>query len=296
MPIKICAIKFWAEFSLESGFIKCLLDQAFGSFVTVQREQEADLVVGSIFQPKVVAAIPEKTITFIWENLRPNFGLYHYSISSDFDSYGGRNFRVPFWYGQIQWPGYIPDQSIPGWRNHGFEQPVDIDSLLQPRAPRAARDKDLFCCFVANHPELHRMMCVERLSKIGRVDVFGNVAGRPLRGSKYDILSRYRFNVCFENSTFPGYYTEKIIHAWAGGCVPLYYSDSWYGQDFNPKAMINRIHFKTLDDFVERVAEVHRSPSDLEEIFTQPLLTTRPSLDGAIEFLRRSYDEIRAGR
>jgi hypothetical protein len=122
--------------------------------------------------------------------------------------------------------------------------------------------------------------------------VYGNVANRPLRSSKYELLRRYRFNLCFENSIFPGYYTEKPFHAWVGGCVPLYYSDNWYSSDFNPKAMINRINFSSLDAFVEHVALVNKSRSALNEIFDQPLLTARPTLDPAIDFLRKARDQI----
>jgi hypothetical protein len=294
-PKKICAINFWPRFSLETGFVKYLLDCAFDSFVVVATEKEADIILTSHFfkrQPifKKRPAFPERTIAIIWENMRPNYELYRYSISSDFDSYGGRNCRVPLWYAQLNWPGIVPDQMEPMRQyNHGFEPLVDIDSLLRPR--RRSQERNLFCCFVANNPELHRMLCLERLSSIGRVDIFGNVAGKPLRASKYETLSHYRFNLCFENSIFPGYYTEKPLQAWAGGCVPLYFSDRWFSRDFNTKAFINRIDFSTLDDFVRHVAYVNQSESALAELLDQPLLTKRPTLDSAVDFLRQACSE-----
>src|SRR5262245_51370319 len=71
------------------------------------------------------------------------------------------------------------------------------------------------------------------------------IVGAPLKRSKLEIFPRYRFNVCFENAMFPGYYTEKILHAWAGGCVPLYFADRFACRDFNPAAMVNRADFAT---------------------------------------------------
>jgi alpha(1,3/1,4) fucosyltransferase len=290
-PISVCAVNFWPNFSLKAGFVHYLLTRAFDSFNIVDNEQDADIVISSVFIKKLPLN-PRRTIGLIWENMRPNYRLYSYSISSDFDSYGGRNCRVPFWYAQLQWPGYLFEQTVPGSNNHGFELPVEIEPLLHPRTIRSDRAEDLFCCYVANNPELHRLLCVEGLSKVGRVDVYGNIVNRPLRSSKYDLLRRYRFNLCFENSIFPGYYKEKVVHAWVGGCVPLYYSDNWYSSDFNPKAIINRINFSSLDAFVEHVALVNNSQSVWNEIFEQPLLSIRPTLEPAIDFLRKAYDHI----
>ena len=289
-PVSIFAINFWPDFSLNSGFVSYLLRQAFGSFVVASSEDAADIVVSSVFYTKQPRH-PERSICFIWENVRPNYDLCAYSISSDFDSYNGRNCRVPLWYAQLQWPGIVVDASVSAHSNHGFELPVDINSLLRPRPPRALSNSDLFCCFVASNPEQYRMFCVERLMTVGRVDLFGKI-GKPLRMSKYNTLPQYRFNICFENSSFPGYYTEKVLNAWAGGCVPLYFSDIWYGADFNPKAMINCIDFRSLDEFANHVADVNGSLSEYNKLFEQPLLTKRPTLESAIDFLKRAGKQI----
>lgn len=290
--VSVCAINFWGSFSLKTGFVSYLLNRAFGDVRIVEDERDADIVVSSIMV-RQLPLDPRRTICFIWENIRPDYRHCSYSISSDFDTYGGRNCRVPLWYGQLQWPGYLPEQADTGGRaSHGWEMPVEIERLLQPRPVRPDRDNDLFCCYIASNPELHRQYGVEALSRIGDVDVYGKIANKPLRSSKYDLLRRYRFNLCFENSIFPGYYTEKVIHAWAGGCVPLYYSDNWYVDDFNPKAVINRINFGSLDEFAQHVALVNKSPSALNDIFGQPLLSKRPALEPAIDFLRRAHETI----
>jgi hypothetical protein len=298
--IKVCAAHFWPGFSLQVGFVRYLLEQALGPFTVIATEKEADIVVSSVFprraRIKNMLGVtwprhPEKTISFIWENQRPDYRKCRFSISSDFDSYGGRNFRVPLWYMQLQWPGLKRDQPAPGsqaWSS--FEPLVSLDSLLEARPIPIHRPG--FCCFVAANREPHRMFAVEQLSTIRQVDLFGPITGMPFQGSKYQILSQYRFNLCFENSTFPGYYTEKLLQSWVGGCVPLYYSDKWFVLDFNPHAAINRCDFKSLDEFVEHVASVDASPSKLNELLSQPLLLKRPSLDPAAAFLRNACTAI----
>lgn len=300
--MKVCAVNFWQGFSLEYGLIKLLLNHAIGSFEVVSSEKEADIVLTSVFPsyPRIRKnlnlkwpAFPEKTIGVIWENERPNYKKYRFSISSDFDSYGGRNYRVPVWYMQLKWPNITRDMPHAGkdaWQT--FEPLVEIDSLLHSRDVPGAPDRERFCCFVAKNEELHRKFAIERLSTIAPVDLYGPITGKPAQISKYVLLKDYRFNVCFENSTFPGYYTEKLLQSWVGGCIPLYYSDSWFHMDFNPEAAINRIHFSTLDEFVGHVAAIHSSRNDMANLYAQPLLTKRPTLDGAITFLKNACAEI----
>lgn len=43
--------------------------------------------------------------------------------------------------------------------------------------------------------------------------------------SKRAVLQQYRFCVCYENATYPGYLTEKLLDAMFAGCVPIYCGD-----------------------------------------------------------------------
>jgi hypothetical protein len=245
----------------------------------------ADIVITSVYGKRIETP-PERTIAVIGENVRPDFSKYRYSLSPDFDTYGGRNHRYPEWFGSIAWPGKIPPSFVDVGNNHGHEPSVKIDALMSPRPDWASiRSHQRFCCFVAGKGEPHRNAAFEYLTEIGAVDGFGNLFNNPLRKSKYELLPGYRFNLCFENSAFPGYYTEKPLQAWVGSCIPLYYSDPWFRHDFNPKAVINRIDFPSLADFVRHVAEVERSPGMFDAIAAEPLLTKRPSLDGPVAFL-----------
>jgi hypothetical protein len=288
LQAKIALVNFWPGFSLESGFVGYFFDRVFDSYAVVPTEDEADIVLTSVYPPDQTRPYPEKTIAYIGENVRPDYRNCRYSLSYDFDTYGDRNCRLPGWYRHLSWPGYARKPRVIGGNTvHGFEPLVDVDSLYRPRPLPGAADRELFCCFVASFREGHRMLAVERLREVGRVDVFGLVAGAPYQASKFELLSRYRFNLCFEASIFPGWYTEKVLHAWVGGCIPLYHSDGWFVRDFNPRALINRINFGTLDEFVSHVAAVNASRSAMLELYDQPLLTgKRPSLDESVDFGR----------
>jgi alpha(1,3/1,4) fucosyltransferase len=40
--------------------------------------------------------------------------------------------------------------------------------------------------------------------------------------SKREVMRSYKFAITYENAVFPGYLTEKILHAFFAGCVPVY--------------------------------------------------------------------------
>ncbi len=48
----------------------------------------------------------------------------------------------------------------------------------------------------------------------------GMIAQGP--GPKLDVLSRYKFCLGFENTSFPGYITEKIFDCFLAGTIPIY--------------------------------------------------------------------------
>lgn len=280
--VGIHAVNFWPGFRLSDPLIRYLLQEAFGEFHQARQEREADLVLTSVF-PHIEARYPEKTIAIIWENVRPDYRLYARSFSFDYDDHGGRNQRLPLWYAEIDWAGGSRNGSVT-MGGQGRDVAVDIERLMTPREAPGEFPAN-FCCFVAGKDYAHRAEAVRALSGLAPVDVFGHLGGRPIQ-SKYDLLPGYRFNLCFENSSAPGYHTEKAPQAWLGGCIPLYWSDASYDRDFNPRSMINRVDFESLEAFVEHVAEVNASPERMAEIYSQPLLSTAPSLAPAIDFLR----------
>ena len=42
---------------------------------------------------------------------------------------------------------------------------------------------------------------------------------------KLKIISNHKFNIAFENSSYPGYVTEKITDAFIANTIPIYWGD-----------------------------------------------------------------------
>lgn len=51
----------------------------------------------------------------------------------------------------------------------------------------------------------------------------GKIPGYHSGPEKNEVLQRYRFCYCYENSHIPGYITEKIFACFKAGCVPIYF-------------------------------------------------------------------------
>lgn len=51
----------------------------------------------------------------------------------------------------------------------------------------------------------------------------GEIAGPPGSPDKIATMSKYKFSICYENATIPGYVTEKIFDSMFASCVPVYW-------------------------------------------------------------------------
>jgi hypothetical protein len=98
---------------------------------------------------------------------------------------------------------------------------------------------------------------------------FNNVGG-PV-GDKVAFLQGYRFSFALENTSWPGYMTEKLLESYASGTVPIYWGDP------EPRDWFDRGAFLTLGgkaDMERLSREVLRIGDDFEayrSMFERPL-------------------------
>jgi hypothetical protein len=280
--MKLCVVNFW-EGAFDGDFFDFFFRACFPDLIYTDNQYDADLVVSSVFGH--TQTDPRKTISYIGENVRPNFIGYNHSLSFDWDSYGGRNHRLPLWYARLAWDGFIQKPRKHNSHNHGYEDLISIDSLMRGRTLDMSQ-KTKFCAMIAGNPEGLRVNLYNSISTYKQVDGYGNMFNRSLRQSKFEILPEYKFCLCPENSIYDGYVTEKLIDAYAGGCVPIYSGDMSVSQDFNIRAFFNYQETLNMDVFVQSIEGYDTKETWYEHMYTQPLLNQEPSLDDAITFVR----------
>ena len=204
-------------------------------------------------------------IFYAGENVRPNFKECDYAFSFDFPI-TERNYRLPLY---RLYPAY---QSILAPRNS--EQIIS-----KPRK---------FCCFLASNPQgQERNQFFSMLSEYKKVDAGGKVffnTDQPVpRGKEIDWMSQYKFCIAFENSSYPGYTTEKLLNALAAGTIPIYWGNPIVERDFNPKAFINCHYFKDFQAVIDRVRNVDQDPNMYRTILEEPILLGNKESDFCVE-------------
>ena len=220
---------------------------------------------------------PCKRIFFTPENLRPNYKECDYAFSFDYPV-SERNYRLPLY---RRWTEY--------------------SQLINPRDPdKVIAQNREFCSFMVSNPNANtRIEFFRKLSSFKRVDSGGkflNNIGAPVPTgveNKLNWMRNYKFSITFENSSFPGYTTEKLMHALLSDTIPIYWGNPLAGLDFNPKAFINCHDFKSVDEVIELVMEIDKNDTLYREYLAQPYLKDNIETEFCKEenILAR-YDEI----
>ena len=185
------------------------------------------------------------------ENIAPDFNLYDYAIGFDYLEFGDRYLRLPLY---CLYPEY--------------------DSLLS-HANQNSDEKRLnrkFCSMVISNVHCAspiRLKFFEELSKYKRVDSAGkylnNMGGAYLE-DKQAFISQYKFNVAFENSSVPGYTTEKLRQAMAADTLPIYWGNPLVNRDFNPNSFVNLQDFRSIKECVDYIVYLDQKDEKYLEI------------------------------
>ena len=91
------------------------------------------------------------------------------------------------------------------------------------------------------------------------------------------LYTDFKFGLVMENTYKKGYISEKILNAFIGGTVPIYYGHEDVFSVFNRKAFV---YFDRLDPLktLASVEELLRDSKKYEEMLSEPILA-----DGAVE-------------
>jgi hypothetical protein len=152
----------------------------------------------------------------------------------------------------------------------------DIESIVSA--------KTKFCEFTYSNPfAQERIRFFKALSKYKKIDSFGKVLNNTagVEGSadrmnvnwkKYrrGFLAPYKFSIAFENESYPGYVTEKILYAMLTNAIPIYWGNSEIGKDFNARSFINCHEYKNFDEVIERVIEIDNDQNLYRQYLAEP--------------------------
>ncbi len=214
---------------------------------------------GSPWYEKYMPHIESKAVRVFYtgENVRPDMNKCDYAISFCYedDIKSPRHFR-------------IPNYTFRLWK-FGYNSQVLMKNNINIQKVLLSKNK--FCNFIYSNPSGEtRNQFFHKLSEYKPVDAAGklfNNIGKPIPGGhgsghkeKIDFMRPYKFTIAFENSSYPGYTTEKIVEAMLANTVPIYWGNPEVHRDFNPKSFISFYDCGcSLDKLRKRVEEVDQN-------------------------------------
>jgi len=220
----------------------------------------------------------------IWltgENLIPDFNIVDYAIGFNDINFGDRYLR---------WPIYCWGHTLAG-----FEKRRNLSLEKRPPTTRTKHS----VCVVSNMSNrqgpfsemLNALECYKGVTYGGKWR--NNIGGRVK--DKEALLREHKFSIAFENTSYPGYTTEKITDALMGGTIPIYWGDPDISQCFNSKAFVNISPFDTVESVMERIKRIDASPDVYESMLREPIFTkqavTEMGQDRIIHFMEHIFSQ-----
>jgi hypothetical protein len=214
------------------------------------------------------------------ENRRPNFIDADFCIGFD-HVVDDRYLRYPLW----AWYG---------WTNQ----------LLHPYDENITEEQTDFCAFVVSNPdnrirnqifkELSRHRHVHSAGRLFNNDSIGS-DGPPGQQSSATVsyMRRFQFTIAAENSSFPGYTTEKLMQAFVAGSIPIYWGDPLVDYDFDPRSFVNFSDYGTVNGLVQAVLELAEDPVAMDRMRAiAPLSEQSWNRSGSRQLLEDFFERV----
>ncbi len=235
--LQISFIDWYGGFEPNKSYISELLNMA-----NLEWEESefiySDLIVAGCYGAQLMCKkkeeLQDKLILFAsGENLYPSYDVHDFSITTNPDTFCGKNIRYPQWYSEVT---FGENQSSLKFSKRIFQDHY----------------RDLMITAIYNNatPIREEVLNIVR-EAFGRenIHVYGSHRGHEV--DKLEILAKSKINICFENSIGEGYVTEKLLHALSMGCSALYWGDSSYKRDFNANNIFNYHEAKNKISLIE---------------------------------------------
>ncbi|MBV4357842.1 glycosyltransferase family 10 domain-containing protein [Pinibacter aurantiacus] len=251
--VRLYFADFWPGFNVEDNFFVQLLSPHYNLIID---PVSPEFLIYGVYSSTFTKFKNAVKIFFTAENVRPNLSVCDYALTFDILS-DKRHLRLPL---------YSLYTSV--WGVDALLKPKNIDEIVS--------QKTKFCNMVVSNPHAkERLDFFKILGDLKRVDSGGNVLnnigyklGRTV-DDKCQFINQYRFTIAFENSSYPGYTTEKIVEPMRMNSIPIYWGNPRITEEFNPKSFINVHDFSTLKEAAEYVIDIDNSPEKYKALIKE---------------------------
>ena len=188
---------------------------------------------------------------------------------------------------------------------HVHNKKYDINYFINKR--KLDKHKPNFCLFcVSNGGCKERNDFFNELSKYKKVDSCGKhlnngvvCPGNHLSTEYFDFISNYKFMICFENTSKPNYFTEKLVNSYYSGSIPIYWGDPNISKYINMDSILYLkpgFTQQDVDDLINKIKELDTNDELYKEKYEQSffkdgVLTDEFNLDKVKEKIETIIEE-----
>ena len=211
------------------------------------------------------------------------------SLALGFDYDNKENYkRFPLWLLYLFPASFVANASV-----------TDIQKRLEQMEQQSFLPKTKFAAMVASHAGycstrkidgdsfmVSRTLITQQIEYINPVHCPGKLLHNDesllekFKDNKKEYLKQFQFNICSENSSSPGYVTEKLFESFEAGAIPIYWGDE------NPEPHIlnhERILFwrNSADnsEVIDRVKNLYLSKTERQKFFTIPIFKNTAAME-----------------
>ncbi|WP_052080772.1 glycosyltransferase family 10 domain-containing protein [Porphyromonas sp. COT-239 OH1446] len=258
-------------------------------------------VFGNPLLPRI---IPGKKVFFTGENLADNsihsigrafkktFPVYDLVLGFDYEVEDSRvNYmRFPLWI------AFLIDPTA------DYQKIKETIERINDPSTRLNASRDRFACLVASHDKTgirqklyDVLMPIASVTCPGRFQNNTNELHDLYANDKREYLKLFKFNVCPENSSTPGYITEKLFDSFASGCIPIYFGGGT--EEIEPDIVNQGAFIRYWDDgrmdWMDTVRELWESPSAYRAVAEIPPFKEQAA-DVIYAYMENLHDKLAA--
>jgi hypothetical protein len=258
--ITISFTDFWPTFNFTDNFFIKVLSAKYDVKV-VNPDEGPDLLIYS-FNGCEFLKYNGLKVYFTGENDVPDFNFCDYGISFHPIQFNDRHLRLPLY---VKYPAFEMLRSNRRVINKGYTE-REFCSMVVSNVCNCDPTRLKFFDILSQY---------KPVASGGR---FANNVGGPVN-DKLEFISKYKFNIAFENSAAVGYTTEKLIEALCAATVPIYWGDPVVGQDVNKRSFIDVRDFSSFEKAIEYIKKVDLDDDLYMEYINSPALGNNPFLN-----------------
>ncbi len=274
--VKVYYVGFWSDFSVENNMFLNILKKRYN--VVCDSENPDFLICSPLCKPYEYMKYDCPRIMYTGEFISADFTAIDYFIGFDDIQFGDRCLRFPL---------------------HLYASvgtPLETKQLTEEEAVKELASKEYFCNYIFGHDTAlgKREEILEKLQQYKRVECAGTHRNNMPNGITFNMatkrafMRKCKFSIAAESVCYPGFTSEKIIHAYREYTIPIYFGDPDILKVFNKNSFVDCYNAPSIDQAIEEVIKIDND----DELYVSMLIQNRYNIANYEEEMFKKLEQF----